>query len=117
MLNKDEIETIRKVYSKFEESDRAGNAGWSEIDENMSYLAFLTDGEVVVECMAKMIQQRQGSPRCNMDHPNAECFVPTVLEAVDLLTKLYAETGHLPKRNRFVLEYYLTLSFIGYIIS
>jgi hypothetical protein len=117
MLNSDERDVIKKVYAKFVESDTAGNEGWSDIDENMSYLAYLTDAEVIIEAAAKIHQQKLGNPRCNLDHPTTECFVPTVLEAADIVIDLYTKTGHLPNKNRFLLEYYLTLSFIGYIVS
>lgn len=118
MLNNDQKEIVRKVYNKFAESDAAGNEGWSEIDENMSYLDWLEDSQVVIEAAVKLQLQQQGVPRCNLDHRNpGDCFVPVVLEAVGYILDLYANTGHLPTKNRFILQYYLTLSQIGYILS
>lgn len=115
-MTPDQIQVVTKVYRKFYENDNKDEE-WSPVDENMSMLDWLTDGEIAQEAELKMMRQKAGNPRCGVDHPGKECFVPIVLEAVHAIVSLYNETQNLHVKNRFVLQYYLTLSHIGAIRS
>lgn len=115
MMTKDQQLIVTQVYRKFYESDSA-DEGWTDIDEQMSMLEWLDDNQLVVEAAVLMQLQAQGTPRCGQPHPISQCFVPTIVEAVGYILDLFANTGSLHAKNKFILQYYLALSQIGFIV-
>lgn len=112
MMTPDQVQTVTKVYRKFSENDLKDES-WTPIDECMSYLDWLTSDELVQECEIRLLVQKSGNPKCAIEHPGKECFVPIVIEAVTAILDLYNETHSLHTKNRFILQYYLTLSHVG----
>lgn len=115
MMNKDQRETVKLVYQRFVESDGLDQA-WSDLDEQMSLLEWLDDGQLIIEASVKIKEQTMGQPRCNQNHSIGDCFVPTIIEAVGLILDLYSKTGNLHSNNKFIVKYYLALSQVGFII-
>lgn len=116
MLTKDESETVRRVFQKFASTDNA-EPGWSDIDEHMSMLEWLGDAQLVIESSVIWQLHCQGETKCNQSHPSSECFVPTIVEAVGLILRLYEQNFNLHANNRFILNYYLCLTHVGFIVS
>lgn len=116
MMTPDQVQIVTKVYRKFYENDNK-NEEWTPVDESMSLLDWLTNDELVQETEIRYFRQKNGNPRCGVDHPGKECFVPIVLDAVLAILDLYKETKNLHPNNRFVLQYYLSLSHVGAIRS
>lgn len=112
MMTTEQAETVKKIYRKFFENEKA-NKEWTTIDESMWALSWLSDRETIDESKLAFDTQKSGDPKCAIDHPGKECFVPLVLEAVEAILTLYDETGNLHHSNRFILHYYLSLSYIG----
>lgn len=115
MMTDEQVKIIRAVYQRFRTSDNQ-ETGWSDIDESMSMLTWLEDGQLTIEASLKIIEHSEGRPKCAQNHPIEDCFVPTIVEAVGIILDLYAKTGNLHSNNRFVLQYYLALSQTGFII-
>lgn len=108
-------ETIEKVYQRFLESD-IKQQGWSELDEQMYALECLSDNQLTIEASVKLNEHLSGNPRCSQDHAIEQCFVPVIVDAVTIILDNYMESGDLSVNNRFVLEYYLSVSQIGLIV-
>lgn len=108
-------EYISKVYEKFYESDLF-DANWTKIDEQISMLEWLDDHQLTIEAAALVKIQTKGKPTCNQVHTYAECFVPTIIEVVEYLVDQYEKTGDLPVKHKFILQYYLALSQVGFIV-
>jgi hypothetical protein len=107
---------IENVFRRFADSD-SKTKNWDELDEAISMLGWLDDNQLTIEVHTKLIHQTSGSPRCNSDHPIAECFVPDIVEAIDLLLNEYVDTRYLSNKAKFMMQYYLGLSQIGHIVS
>jgi hypothetical protein len=115
MMTKEQQQTVTQVYRKFYDSDSI-DEGWTEIDEQMSMLEWLDDNQLVVEAAVLIQLQTQGQPRCDQNHPISECFVPTIIEAVGYILDLFGKSGNLHAKNKFILQYYLALSQIKFIV-
>lgn len=118
-MSKDEQRTVSQVFARFSDLDSRATNRWTRIDELMCVLQDLTNEQIVAEASVQMqVHKTKGQPRCRTDHPISQCFVPTVIEAVDAIVRLYSESAeNVHPKNRFVLSYYLVLSHMGYIIS
>lgn len=116
MMTKEQQQAVTTVLRRFADIDNSSTT-WTDVDEQMSLLEWLSDHQITVEAEVKLLAQRKGNPRCKADHPTSQCFVPTVLEAVDAILQLYKETGNLHLKNRYILTYYTVLSYNGTIIS
>lgn len=114
-MTKDQQEIVSRVYVKFYKSD-CTDEGWTDIDEQMSHLEYLEDNQLVIESAVLIQLQSGGQPKCTLDHPNKECFVPIVIEAVGYILDLYESTSNLHPKNKFILQYYLALSQVGHIL-
>lgn len=114
MMDKDQQVVVSKVYRKFFEEDTQ-DFGWDEIDDQMSHLDYLADNQLAIESAVILQLHQQGTPTCNQDHPLVDCFIPLVIEAVTYILDLYMKTEHMPNKSRFILQYYLALSQVGYI--
>ncbi|NJO48230.1 MAG: hypothetical protein HC840_00780 [Leptolyngbyaceae cyanobacterium RM2_2_4] len=115
MMTKDQQETVLKVYRRFVDADNA-ETQWTNIDEQMSMLEWIEDQQLVIEAAVLIQLQSQGEPRCNQNHPVSECFVPSIIESVGYILDMYAQTGHLHAKNKFILQYYLAMSQVGFIV-
>lgn len=119
MMSKDEQRVVSQVYARFHDLDSKTTNRWTRIDELMCLLQDLSNEQIIIESAVQcQTHKTKGQPRCKTDHPIDQCFVPTVIEGVEAILKLYTEnTDNLHPKNRFILSYYLVLSHLGYIIS
>lgn len=115
MMTKDQQEVVSQVYRRFYDAD-ANDKNWTNIDEQMHMLDWLDDNQLIVEAAVLYQIQTAGEPRCNQKHPITECFIPLVIDAVTSILDLFAETGSLHEKNRFILQYYLAMSQVGFIV-
>jgi hypothetical protein len=116
MMTQDQAKVVAHVFRQFLTAD-IKHAQWTHIDDQMEALDWLSDDQVCVEAEVIYNKQKDGNPRCIMDHEPSKCMVPLIIEAVQVILKLNKETGFLHYKNRFILQYYLLLSHIGEIIS
>lgn len=98
---------IKTVLDRFLESEEAT---WTEIDENIDFISYLSDSELIKECQIKYDSHCIGIFRCNQEHQQQHCFAPLVLEAVEVILGLYEKTGELHPNHYYILSYYLAMS-------
>ena len=114
-MSKDQQIVVTRVYQRFCKAD-AEETSWTDIDEQMCYLEYIDDPQTVIEAAVILQLHLQGDPRCEQDHPREECFIPLVIDAATAIIDLYGKTGNLHPKNKFILQYYLALSQVGYIV-
>jgi hypothetical protein len=107
MMTKEESETVKIVYNRLMESE---GEDWSPIDDSLELCSYLTDSELVTESSIKYVVHCQGVFRCSQDHDIQFCMAPRILDAVEAILALYWQTKELHAKNRYLLEYYLTMS-------
>lgn len=113
-MTKEQQDTVKYVFGKLAAADNA-ETSWTDIDEQMSMLEWIDDPQLVIEAAVVMSLHSKGEPRCGTDHPISECFVPVLVEAIGYILDLYAKTGNLHAKNKFILQYYLAMSQTGFI--
>jgi hypothetical protein len=118
MMSEEEVKVIRMVYNRFMDmdSDKAVPT-WTDLDDNLEIVDYLTDSELVVECEIKYESHSGGIFRCSQNHPQTQCFAPFILEAVEYILDLYGETEELHVNNRYILCFYLAMSELRLIYS
>lgn len=114
MMSKEEAEVVKTVYARLMDSEEAG---WSEVDENLEFFGYLTDKDLITESHVRLIKHSHGRFRCYKDHDLAHCFAPLILDAVESILKLSAESGELHPKNAYILTYYLAMSEMQMIFS
>jgi hypothetical protein len=113
MMNQEQVRVVAQVYRQFLSSEET--RGWEAIDDYLNNLGYIDDDQLVREAEVVFLHHKTGKARCDKDHPESECFVPKVVEAVQAILELYKEGGQLHKNNRYVLEYYLAVDQAGMI--
>jgi hypothetical protein len=108
MMTPDEVRNVGNVYRRLLEGDSA-RYGWGSIDDCMERLGYLDDSQLTKEAEVAFCHHAGKNPRCPKQHDVNECFVPLLVEAVNSILELYRETPSLHEKNRYILEYYLTL--------
>jgi hypothetical protein len=103
---------IAKVFKRFEEAD-SHQTKWTDLDTNMEYLSYLDDEQLVKETGYVLDDHLKGEPRCKIDHDQEDCFVPTIIKAVTYIAFDYQIGGKLLPKDRYILEYYISLSGVG----
>lgn len=116
MMTPDQQKTVLQVYRRFVESDLS-DTEWTDVDEAMSMLEWIDDSQLVKEASVKIMEHMAGTPKCNQYHGDLPCFVPTIIEASTYIVDLYNSTENLHPKNRFILQYYLALSQVGFILK
>ena len=114
MMTPEQARIVKMVYSRFIKSEEDG---WSEIDNNLEFFSFLTDGETILEAQIKFLRHSKGTFRCFQEHSSEECVAPLILEAVGIILELYEINRMLHEKNRYILTYYLAMSELGLIFS
>mgnify|MGYP001546451739 CR=1 FL=1 len=114
MMTKEERDVVKTVYTRFLESEEER---WTEIDDNLEFVDYLSDAELIKECLVKYTRHFGGVFRCIQDHSQENCFAPYILEAVEAILKLFEETEDLHENNRYILTYYLVMSELKMIYS
>lgn len=115
-MTPDEAKTVAEVYRKLFDAD-ISQLEWDEMDNQMTYLDYLDDREIFNECSVLLERQSKGIISCHSEFCNQGCYAQNVADAVGHILDLYKETQNLHKKNRYVLEQYLSLSHIEFIIS
>lgn len=107
MMSKDQAEVVKTVYNRFIESE---GPMWGELDDNLEFVEYLSDKELIKECQIKFDYHSQGVFRCFQDHEHQFCMAPLILESVDAILSLFEKTGELHEKNRYILSYYCSMS-------
>jgi hypothetical protein len=107
MMTKEQGEVVRMVYNRFIASEEET---WTELDDNIEFISYLNNSELVKEVTIKYFEHSRGIFRCNQNHEQRYCFAPYVLEAVDAIITLYEKTSELHPKNAYILSYYMAMS-------
>lgn len=106
MMTPEQVKNVTHVYNKFMNSEKRG---WDELDNCLELLEFIDDDQLHREASVMYDKHRHGAS-CHVDHPESDCFVPHIIEAISAILELYMDTGNMHKNNRYILQYYLALS-------
>jgi hypothetical protein len=115
MMTKDQVKSVTIVYNRFMDNEDGGK--WTVIDDNLEWVGWMTTEELITETSLKVLKHSEGEFRCITNHSLEVCFAPVILSAVEAILELYSETLQLHKNNRYILEYYLSMSEMGMIYS
>jgi len=115
MMNPDEVRNISTVYRRLLEGETTRD-GWARFDTSMQHLTSLTDDELATEAAIAYCHHFDKNPRCQVAHPGTQCFVPSLIEAVNSILELHRKTGDLHFKNRYILECYLSFEHEGFIV-
>ena len=107
MMNKEQSDIVKIVYSHLIESE---TETWGDIDENLEFVSYLSDSELVRECAIKYELHSIGTIRCKSDHEPIHCMAPLILEAVGAILSLYDDNEYLHPHNAYILSYYIALT-------
>lgn len=114
MMTSDQARAVAQVFRRFVNSE---DRPWDDLDEQLNMLDWLDDDQLHREADVVFEQHKNKNTRCSVPHKNDECFVPTIIEAVNAILELYKETGQMHKNNRYILQYYIGLTHIGMILA
>ena len=113
MMTPEQRKVVSSAYSHLMEKEARG---WDGLDDCMEYLAYLDDDQLHREADVIHSQHSHGKVRCQQDHPIEHCFIPMLVDAVAAILELYKETNYMHPKNRYVLQYYLSMQQVGMII-
>ena len=109
MMSSEQSAIVKLVYNRFMESEES--SAWNDMDENLCFFDLLSDEEMIKESTIMFESHSKCKTfRCERGHEISECFAPFILECVEYILDLYGETEELHIKNRYILEYYLTMS-------
>lgn len=109
----DQARNLAQVYRELMDIE---HGDWDEVDEYISLLDELDTNQIHREADVVLEQHSRGNPRCPVDHPDSECFIPSIIEAVTAILDLYKEENYMHKNNEYILKYYLAITHAGTII-
>lgn len=123
-MTPEQSKVVEQVYEKFMEGE--ANFTWDEVDDQMVYLDYLGDGQLWREASVQHYEHTvSGTVKCSQEFCNNGCYAQTIVDAagyilsnsktVTLDNKITMNNDMTPK-NRYVLEQYLALSQLGYIV-
>lgn len=115
MMSPDQVKTVSDVFRKFMESETQNT--WDSLDDQMSHLEYLSDDEIHREADIQVYYHSKGTVKCGHEFCNQGCYAQTIVDAVGYILELYKDGGEMHKNNRYVLEYYLSLSALRMIVS
>ena len=61
MMTQEQSQIVKLVYSRFIDSEEEI---WSEFDDNLEFVGYLTDKELIQECSIKVFEHSKGDLRC-----------------------------------------------------
>lgn len=114
MMTPEQTKIVKLVYNRFIGSE---SNKWNEIDDNLEFVSYLNDKELIEEVRVKLEKHSWGTFRCNEEHAIEICFAPIILESVLAIDDLYKATGELHEKNRYILTYFMTMCELGLIYS
>ena len=109
-MTREQAEAVKSVYLRLIGSEDVEKYVWSETDEALDFISYLTDEELVKECRAKYIEHCRNSFKEEKTDEPIYFFDPIVLDAIEAILNLYNETQYLPEINKYVLSCYLAMS-------
>lgn len=115
MLNSDEQKNIDLVLTHLRGID--DNDRWDKVDDYMSYLEWIDDSQLMIEVKVLFDKHVSGDPRCTSSHSKENCLVPYLLDAVDCILAVNEEFNSISSGHKYILQYYVTLTAIGEIVS
>lgn len=112
-MTKEQLATIDDVYAQFMKGEE--HAGWDLMDDQLCHLEYLDDHQTIIEVKVQL--ERHGSTvACNQEFCNQGCYAQIVVEAVKYIVN-DCECEILSVKERYVLDYYLSLSQLGMIVK
>jgi len=112
-MTSDQKELVRQAYSHLiGREDR----GWDSLDDYIDYLEYLDDDQLSREA-GVIYLSHAGAVGCGENHPREECFIPVLVEASAAILDLYAESGSMHEKNKYILQYYLAMNQAGMIVA
>lgn len=96
---------VKTIYRAFIKADLESQ-GWTPLDESMSLLSELSDDQIYKESVFVFNKEKA---RYTYKELETE-FSFNLYITIEYILQEYERTGVLVKNNRYILEYYLTLS-------
>ncbi len=112
-MSRDESQIVKLVYNRFIESEEEI---WTDLDDNLEMTGLMTNEELVKAAKTEANGHSSGI-RCKQDHGQHNCMAPLILESVNYILDLYGKTRELHPKNRYILEFYLSMSALRMIYS
>lgn len=113
MITLEQAKVIGSVFKRFNSGE---TLTWTEMDDCMEQLAWLSEDQLIVEVEVMLYMHDEKKARCTVNHAREVCFVPVVMDACSYIVEDFKSSQRLVKKARYVLEYYLSLSQTGHII-
>lgn len=107
MMTSDEVRNVGSVYRRLMDGEEG--RGWTSIDDCMERLSYINDDQLTREAEVAYCHHVGKNPRCPSKHEISQCFIPSLVEAVNSILNLHRESKDLHPKNRYILEFYLTL--------
>lgn len=114
MMTAEQRKIVTQAYNHLMEKEARG---WDGLDDQLCYLEDLNDDELHVEACVVNQKHANGKVRCEQKHPIEHCFIPMLVDAASAIIELYAETNSLHPKNRYILQYYISMQQVGMIVS
>jgi hypothetical protein len=105
--------SVLMVYKNFIDNEYLLNNGWSDMDESMWQLEFLSDEETITEAEVLINKHSQYVVKCSDYCEYRSDMVPQLLEAVGAIIEVWVYSGGiLHPKNRYIIHNYLAMSFL-----
>lgn len=115
MMTDDQRKSVLRAYDHLLSKEKEKEC-WDGLDDCMWHLENLDDDQVHREADVIYCQHSHENARCKQEHPKEHCFIPLLVDAVGAILELYKETNNLHPKNRYILEYYLSMNQVELII-
>lgn len=114
MNEEEKIKIVRQVFDRLSQSEEET---WTDIDTYLEMVQFLDDDQLMREAEVQFLAHKGQVLRCKIEHKHSECFAPKFPLAAGVIIDDYIKRGKLAKNARYIIEYYLTLSYLKVIFS
>lgn len=115
-MTPEQAQVVEIVYDKFLEGEMT--VSWDALDDQMIYLDYLSNNQLWLE--SNVLHREHtvtGTVRCSQEFCNQGCYAQTIVEAVGHIILENQPYGvSLTTKHRYVLEQYLALSQLNYIV-
>jgi hypothetical protein len=108
------MNSIEKAYTRFLNSE--SDYEWDKLDDSLSQLEWLEDHELIKEAQLLYMQHSTGKVSCKLNHSDKHCFAPIIMDAVSQILKVYEQKGSLTAKHKYIIQYYLGLDHVGFIV-
>ncbi len=113
MMSREQYKVVVQVYLHLLDNEKRG---WDGLDDYMNYLEYLDNDQIHRESDVIYSYHKNVKVRCEDKHAESQCLLPLMVECVGVILELYKETNNLHQKNRYILEYYLSMNQAGMIL-